>query len=276
MALGSQKPSMALISGSLGNSDWLRDAIIEKTTYWRANGHLYIALFAGRRPSREEIQNNSYIFSGNNATYSFIGVMPCLKHGSYGYASPVVLNPKPEHMRIEGEGLQENSAYYPMASDDAQLSSDSNDIVNMVFPKGYQTELLSTTNYSNLEPNKYMALDGENGHGATWGLVCFGTSTKYTLNDILHTDAATDSNRRSYVYLGNEANNVVYQNNAQATSDYMFYITVGDVIDEPDANLVLLQGAEKGLTSYGKFVMPTRLHIRMNDLITNARITNGL
>ncbi|MDK1290065.1 hypothetical protein [Pseudoalteromonas umbrosa] len=276
MALGSQKPTMSLVSGSFGDPDWLRDTLLDTMTAWRNNGKLIIALFAGRRPTREELENNHYLISGYYANYSFIGMVTLDKYGNGNRSAPLLLNPKLKHHRSEGEGLIDEQAtpYYNMPNRESELSTDPNDIVNMVFPKGMSYGLHGPTQHYDMEERKLVALNGNDNHRATWGLVCFGTTTSVRSDMIF--DNTTAESRRSASTLTREGHNV-YINTSRATANYMYYITVGDIEDEPTANLVLRHGAQKGLTRYAyRQIVPSRLRIRMQDLVINPKIKDGL
>lgn len=255
MAITTHNPNLQLVGGQLGSKERLEAGAHNLIANRRGNGELRIALFSGARPSPEERESGFYTLYGTSPVDQCIGLWSIPKTHFTEFAA------LPEQLRAGGALNDTASApNQPMPVDiNAMLSTDGYDLTHLIFDKFRQYERADGT--STTLPDAIQQ-QGSKGHGATWGLVSLqGSGGQRFPEDVFYNGSSTSS-----INFERPDGKSATFTTRKVDPLYSQYITVGDIIDEPTANLVLHSGAESGLASQPSQIRPHRLRIRMNPL----------
>ncbi len=255
MALETNTPQLTLEHMSLGSQERLEAGIREGITSNLTSGfqNYTLCLFSGRRPSPEEIKNGIYFLQGVNSEPStqFCGIYRISpnQYMELSTESPFALNGRVGNSdEVLGTKLRPaNMANF--------TDTDGYVVRHHLFKKHVTISCYgNNTGVTITDEVKQLG----NGAAPTWALMYpWGHYTSWT-NFLYHnpTSARSQTHKR-------RDGKILYLSPKAVQGHTNFYLTVGDINDEPTANLVLRKGAEAGQVSQPKEIVIHRLKFAM-------------
>lgn len=237
MASTTKTPKLTLEACQLGNAERYDAAFVELVTnrrlyitYPLRSRKMYVALFAGRRPTQEEIESGFYHFLGTSTDAHMLGI----------YELPEVytttLSAVPEIL-YEGKAPHDPSLYphSTTPADPNELQTGTGDMLHLVYPRTVSMVRRHHGSYAHNHYGRYVApLTGE-GNAPSWGLIAFYDTPSYNMLE----QVFASHNSATYNRIMRRDGKEVYITTAQVTDKFNNYITVGSLDSDPSANLVL-------------------------------------
>ncbi|MCP4528724.1 MAG: hypothetical protein GY833_22850 [Aestuariibacter sp.] len=263
MALEPNTPKLTLEHMSLGSQERLEAGIREGITRNMVEGYqnYSICLFTGRRPSAEEVENGIYFFNGSRPSDHVCGLfnIKATDYVELATESPFAL----EGRAPNGLDVMANK-FRPVNPDDF-VDTDGYAVRHHKFKRN---EIFAAASYG-AEPSDEIQQLG-NGAAPTWALMYpWGHQTSYTT--FISHDATgfvpKEFTRRDGKSIKLSAMAVRPESN--------YFLTVGDIHEEPTANLVLHKGAESGQTEAPRKIRIHRLKYVMPKTKTAPIMLQG-
>lgn len=235
MALETNTPQLTLEHMSLGSQErleaGLRAGIARNKTGGLSNYSL--CLFAGRRPTPEEIERGVFFMLGDSADTQLCGVYNISVNDYIELSSE-------DTSTLDGVPINDTSVMARKnrpANVSDFIDTDGSVLYHHKFRKFNEIEARTGISQSSIDLVKLLG----NGAAPTWALMSPWGSRVYWY-DFLRERSTTDSPKVFQRHDGKSIKLTPY-----AASPYAaHYLTVGDIVDEPTANLVLSKGAERG------------------------------
>jgi hypothetical protein len=255
MAITTQNPNLQLVGGQLGSQERLEAGAFDHIARRGASPtYMYLALFCGPRPSQEEIGTGNFTFVGHSSTAS--AEAHCIGIFRFRSDEYVELSAVPEMLRdtnAVNDAL--TTPRQRMPADPADMvDTGSRDLMHLLFNKH---QPLSGTRI------KPYYIDGRE-NGATWGLLCNVAIPSWSFDYLMTANTAKSKiTRHDGVVAYAQTRSVLSEN-------YSHYVTIGDAVQEPTANVTLHKGAERGLTTQSSDIRIHRIRLRLNALAPQA------
>ncbi len=268
MALETNTPQLTLEHMSLGSRERLeagiRAGIVRNLT---AGYQAYsLCLFSGRRPTPEEIKNGIYLFQGSDPSSQFCGVYNISPDDFVELAAE-------SEFALAGRDLSSNEVFagknYP-SNPTGFVDHESQVVFHHKFRKHrFHFARGNSIGIQAAQPIK----DLGNGAAPTWA-VLYPWGTRDNLDEFFQKDGNARPNEAVTTFSRRDGKSIKLAARAIRPECNM-YLTVGDIQDEPTANLVLRKGAERGLDNQPRSIAIHRLKYSMPRMKTAPITTQG-